>query len=229
MGRKCNKCGYERKEEEIAPDYECPKCGIIYDKSKLKLKPLKKARPKNTNKPSSYIGKQVIKKHIDKAVSEILQPGEVLLGSFHGQAMSDGGYGLQGRYKGGISLHDYLLVTDTRVILWARGLLSGSTDGFLYADISSVEESKGVLLGEIVLNIQGSKERMRSMVKTDVPIAAKMIREQIQQSRNKRDAPVHTAQESIPDQIRKLASLRDDGILTESEFTKKKTALLEKM
>ncbi len=28
----CKKCGYDRKPEDTAPEYECPKCGIIYDK-----------------------------------------------------------------------------------------------------------------------------------------------------------------------------------------------------
>lgn len=35
--------------------------------------------------------------------------------------------------------------------------------------------------------------------------------------------------ESIPDQIKKLAELKEQGILTEEEFTKKKTELLAKM
>lgn len=34
MGKICSKCGYERKEADFAPDYECPMCGIIYDKLK---------------------------------------------------------------------------------------------------------------------------------------------------------------------------------------------------
>ncbi|MDE2413242.1 MAG: hypothetical protein KGM60_00605 [Comamonadaceae bacterium] len=29
---KCPKCSYERKSTDHAPDYECPSCGIIYDK-----------------------------------------------------------------------------------------------------------------------------------------------------------------------------------------------------
>ena len=34
MEKICPKCGYERKEVDTAPDYECPMCGIIYDKFK---------------------------------------------------------------------------------------------------------------------------------------------------------------------------------------------------
>lgn len=29
------KCGYERKPSDIAPDYECPKCGAIYSKVEI--------------------------------------------------------------------------------------------------------------------------------------------------------------------------------------------------
>lgn len=28
----CPKCGYERQPSDTAPDYECPKCGVIYQK-----------------------------------------------------------------------------------------------------------------------------------------------------------------------------------------------------
>jgi hypothetical protein len=31
-GKVCPKCGYARRSTELAPDYECPKCGIIYAK-----------------------------------------------------------------------------------------------------------------------------------------------------------------------------------------------------
>lgn len=33
MGKKCIKCGYERQPSDTAPDYECPKCGIVYAKA----------------------------------------------------------------------------------------------------------------------------------------------------------------------------------------------------
>ena len=36
--KKCLKCGYERKSTDIGPDYECPKCGAIYDKVVSALK-----------------------------------------------------------------------------------------------------------------------------------------------------------------------------------------------
>lgn len=131
-----------------------------------------------------HIGESVVRGHIDKAVQEILSPAESLLGAFHGQALSEGGYGGQARQKGGSELHHYMLVTDSRVIFWSRGLIKGSTDSFRYEDIASVEEARGFLLGEIVLNIRGARERFRSMPKKDVPIAAEMIRAKVSLQRN---------------------------------------------
>ena len=32
MTTTCPKCGYVRRPEDSAPDYECPKCGVIYEK-----------------------------------------------------------------------------------------------------------------------------------------------------------------------------------------------------
>lgn len=151
---------------------QCPHCGANLVATPDEVR----AMPIATN---AYIGKQVVDSHVDKVVREMLSADEFLLGIFHGQAMSAESYGITGRYKGGLSLHDYLIVTNKRVIMWARGLLSGSTDGFHYEDIVSVEEARGLLWGEIVLNVRGAKERMRSMVREDVPKAAQLIREQI--------------------------------------------------
>ena len=31
--KKCPKCGYSRQETDSKPEYECPKCGVIYERS----------------------------------------------------------------------------------------------------------------------------------------------------------------------------------------------------
>lgn len=33
MAKKCIKCGYERQQNDQAPEYECPQCGVIYAKA----------------------------------------------------------------------------------------------------------------------------------------------------------------------------------------------------
>lgn len=177
----------------------------------------------------AYIGERVVRAHIEQAVVEFLGPDEILLGAYDGLGVSDKDFGLGHVNKGGMfSFHDYLLVTDRRVIFWARGLVAGSTDAFNYADISSVEESRGIMLGEIVLNVRGVKERLSNMVKTDVPKAAEHIRNMVARFQALTYPPSQVP-ESIPDLIRKFAELRDAGILTEDEFITKKTDLLKKL
>lgn len=178
---------------------------------------------KTPSTPQPFIGSSVDRGHIKKAISDILDKGEMLLGAFHGLPMK----GEHGQPMGGIALHHYLLVTDQRVVFWGRGMMSNATDAFYYDDIVSVEGSQQFLLGEIVLNVRGAKERFTSMVKKDVPVAVKMIREQVDKHRRVPNQPVVT--ESIPDQIKKLAELRDNGILTEAEFQKKKAELLSRL
>jgi hypothetical protein len=168
----------------------------------------------------------VDKGHIKKAISDILDGREVLLGAFYGMPMKSE----RGQPMAGIALHHYLLVTDRRVVFWGRGIMSNAVDAFYHDDIFSVEGSRHLLLGEVVLNVRGAKERFTSMVKKDAPIAAKMIREQVDKHRQTKNQPIAPlVTESIPDQIKKLAELRDTGILTEDEFQKKKADLLSRL
>ena len=149
-----------------------------------------------------YLGHRTVREHVDQALAEIIQPDEFLLAAFQGLARS----GEKGTAKkGGFSFKDYLLVTDQRVIMWTRGVFSRGTDGFHYGDIASVEETTGLLLGEIILNVRGAKDRMTGMHKADVPVAARLIRDLIVTAKGGGMSP-GTA--SAPQTI---YLLRDDG------------------
>lgn len=39
MSKQCVKCGYVRQSSDTAPDYECPKCGVIYSKAEHAIRP----------------------------------------------------------------------------------------------------------------------------------------------------------------------------------------------
>ena len=121
---------------------------------------------------SSYIGKQVDSKHINEVKKSIVQSDEQIEGIFHCAIVrSKGGRGL--------TLHDYLIITNKRIVAWGRGLLSKNVESFDYDKIANVQAHQGILLGEIEFNVFGTKERFTSMVKNDVPIAVKMINEHI--------------------------------------------------
>lgn len=38
MNKVCLKCGYERTEKDFAAEFECPKCGVIYEKTGTQVK-----------------------------------------------------------------------------------------------------------------------------------------------------------------------------------------------
>jgi hypothetical protein len=79
---------------------------------------------------------------------------------------------------------------------------------------------------------QGLGSKSRIHVQAARQFAAKVNR--LSQQLAAKEAPSQPAsgrqgQESIPDQIRKLAELHDQGILTDSEFEAKKVELLGRM
>lgn len=50
----CPKCGYQKtKNDDIYPDHECPKCGVIYAKANQEYQSPKKRNNNSTNESSS--------------------------------------------------------------------------------------------------------------------------------------------------------------------------------
>ena len=157
--------------------------------------------------------------HIEAAKATLLTAGEILLGAFRGQTVRDG------KVVGTLATQ-YLVVTNMRVVFWGRGLVSNTTDAFPFRDISSVDAHRGMMMGDIVLNIRGAKEKFQSMSKADVDVAAKMIRELIEQAATLTAAPVT----SDPIQaMTKLKGMLEGGMITQAEFDTKKAEILSRM
>lgn len=181
---------------------------------------------------TAYVDPACVVLHIMDAKDRLLDGNEELVAAFHGQALAREAYGIAPQTKGGLSLHDYLIVTDRRVITWARGIFKQSVDSYYFNDISSVEATNGMLMGEIVLNVRGAKERFRNMVTSQVPIAERMIQQRISSNRGHGAKPT-PATELSPSQIFEkldaLGKLRDSGLVSETEFETKKAELLAKL
>ncbi len=60
----------------------------------------------------------------------LLEEGETLLALFDGVLLDE-----RGRRVGGLSLNDFVALTDQRLITWARGLFSDTVDGFVWKDV----------------------------------------------------------------------------------------------
>ena len=130
------------------------------------------------------------------------------------------------------------------IAVGAKGVIAKSID---FYNITSIDCTKGFTFGHIEFTFAGAKE-----VKTggfaqnavsenvfqflnefhDFMVAiANEIRRRVKLARQPQPVVVQGQPviEGIPDQIRKLAGLRDAGILTDEEFQAKKTELLAKM
>ena len=155
----------------------------------------------------------------------------------------------------GIDDTQCLVLTDQRAIIVKIGWRSGQTLGgkvtsFEYRNISSVEVRASILTGTFEISsggMQGPERSYYSANKADgawhapntIPISkqqqprfqqvASFIRERARLATQSVAQPVLPTAPDIPDQLRKLAELKDQGILTEAEFNAKKTELLARL
>jgi hypothetical protein len=146
-----------------------------------------------------------------------------------------------------------LILTEHRALIIKIGFMAGQTFGgkvtsFEYRNITAVEVRMSLMTGSFEISAGGVQGAERSYWKAESPnsawkapntipinrsefpkfqLAANAIRE-----RSAIALAMPTAQSpasDVPDQLRRLADLRDQGVLTNEEFQAKKTELLARM
>ena len=118
------------------------------------------------------------------------------------------------------------LATDTRLVVFAKKLIGFELESFPYGKISSIEMSKGLLMG-YVMSFYSSGNKV-SMMWIDGQKEVQDFVDFIKFKIGKIDSS-DISNESIPEQIKKLAELNEQGILTDQEFQDKKQELLAKL
>lgn len=161
-----------------------------------------------------YIGKGVVSKHVEQAKKEILENKEELVGIFDGMIERSNG----GR---GFTLHDYLIVTNKRLIMWGRGLISKNVETFDYSKVINVQAHQGLILGQIELNVFGAKELFKNMQKSDVPIAAEMIKKRMDGAKETKIGKDTETEDPL--KILKMRYAKGD--ITKEEYTQMKKEL----
>ena len=71
---KCPKCGYARKTEEAAPEWQCPSCGVAYAKADAARNGEERARRRESS-GSSFAGKFLLVAVFSVAISWALVSG----------------------------------------------------------------------------------------------------------------------------------------------------------
>ena len=118
------------------------------------------------------------------------------------------------------------IVTEKRVVFFAKKLMGYDLESFPLTKISAIEMSKGFMGKSINMKMSGNTASMKWIQKGEPDKLVAYVREHMGE---KAPAPAAHSGDDIPAQIQKLAALRDQGILTEEEFTSKKAELLAKM
>lgn len=156
--------------------------------------------------------------HLKKFEERHLKPNEKALKyaeGYIGEAMGSGAKA----QKNGV-----LIVTTDRVVFYRKGFLGETIESIPLAKITSIERRS--MLGFRTIRLHTSHDKLEfKMIGDDTNIVTA-----IEEGRDKsQSSALLTQQTSAPDPmgtLKKLAELRDAGIVTEEEFQTKKTALL---
>jgi hypothetical protein len=117
-----------------------------------------------------------------------------------------------------------LALTDRRVILFTKKLGGYDSQDFAYGLLTSVDHKRGMMYGNLDLAASGDRAHIKMVPKDEVEQISHLIRERM--------AAAHThgatspANDPLANQIRDLAKLRDEGLISAEEFEAKKRQLL---
>lgn len=122
-----------------------------------------------------------------------------------------------------------LVISDKRVFFLLKGLLFGvKIEEFSYNKISAIYYEKGLLFGSITIATSGDNQKITGIQNLSIKKAIDLINEQMAASKSNINPQLSSNNSiNLADQLRSLASLRDEGILTEEEFSEQKRKLLD--
>lgn len=120
-----------------------------------------------------------------------------------------------------------LVCTNLRILAIDKGMVFGLKQQEIPLEkISSVSFKKKLMFAEVEVVTSSSKIKIEQLYKEHVENFVRAINSARENPRNPQVNTTQAPQEDVVSQIEKLAKLRENGILTEEEFTAKKKQLL---
>ena len=122
-----------------------------------------------------------------------------------------------------------LIATNQRLAFFAKKMTGYEIETFPYRAISSIEQSKGLMGGQVKIIASGNTSVVKWI--NDVHLLGKLI-ETVRQQISHSGAPVRSSSNdssAIIEQIKQLSELHQSGILSDDEFANKKASLLDKI
>lgn len=129
-----------------------------------------------------------------------------------------------GTYKG---KSGFLLATDRRIMFVSGGVIRHTVESFDYSKVSSVQYSTSFSNTKITIFASGNDAEIEKV--SPLTLAQPMADYLQQRASSKSAAQPSTSTSvaaSMADELAKLATLRDQGILTQTEFDQQKARLL---
>ncbi|RKQ32696.1 PH domain-containing protein [Oceanobacillus halophilus] len=118
------------------------------------------------------------------------------------------------------------LATDKRLFFYAKKLGGYDSESFPYSNISSFEASKGLMGHKISFYASGNKVSMKWINDGDVDEFITHLRSASGKKETNNIAP--TEIKSTVTELKELAELKEQGILTDEEFKKEKEKILNR-
>ncbi|PJI10112.1 MULTISPECIES: PH domain-containing protein [Clostridium] len=119
--------------------------------------------------------------------------------------------------------------TNKRVLfLYRTGFFELKQKEIQLEQINSISQQSGYASGDLEIGYGVSKIIMEGVSEKAIKLFIDAVNIAKEELKNK-SGHAEVKQESIPQQIKELAELKDSGILTEEEFSQKKSELLARM
>lgn len=130
-----------------------------------------------------------------------------------------------------------LVLSQSRVSLLRSSTFGRvSNEDLLLSSITSVEQKKGTMASDILLHASGNGLKLEWVMNGEAEGFAAAVRAAINGAKSSASPSAVTvaalprrSSEQIKQAVRDLAELRDEGLLTNTQFEEKKAALLEEL
>lgn len=155
----------------------------------------------------------------EELITSMLQPGESVTTSIFA-TQCDPPTSKSGKVAG------CLAITSQRVIFAGRAVTKTVSRAIPLSQVSSIELSKGMMLSHVQLTLAGSHENFLVKYKEAEEFMA-VAQAELQKSRSQPAASTTSSGSSTAEELKKLAELHQQGILTAEEFSDAKTRLLK--